>query len=146
MKLRKISSFNLHDALNGEMFGIIFKSGNIYSARLALTDLKSENGPILAVAACLGDESEDLLMASRDGRKIYDGNHFLDAELCMTSVDHEFKPFDRVLARNSGGSWHADIYSHYDETYRSHVCRDIHYKFCIPYEGNEHLIGHYEEN
>lgn len=58
----------------------------------------------------------------------------------------EFKPFDKVLVRNSFGSWYPDLYSHYNgsshKTITDHYCND---KDILPYEGNEHLLGTNEE-
>ena len=54
-----------------------------------------------------------------------------------------FKPFDKVLVRdNDNQEWAASFFSHYDENCLSnYYCIGIHYKQCIPYEGNEHLLG-----
>lgn len=54
-----------------------------------------------------------------------------------------FKPFDKVLVRNyDDGIWSANYFSHYkyNNGYH-HVCIDGYYRYCIPYEGNEHLLG-----
>lgn len=60
-------------------------------------------------------------------------------------MKHEFKAFDKVLVSASEESiWHAELYSHYDNSYgdRPHrTCGGYSYNFCVPYEGNEHLIG-----
>jgi hypothetical protein len=56
----------------------------------------------------------------------------------------EFKPFDRVLVRDfDGGVWNAHLYSHLDEscTYIHRTVGEGGYNQCIPYEGNEHLLG-----
>ena len=54
-----------------------------------------------------------------------------------------FKPFDRVLVRNSDtDSWKADIYLGYDENNPSHyICTRTSYSICIRYNGNECLLG-----
>lgn len=54
-----------------------------------------------------------------------------------------FKPFDRVLVRDyPSQDWKADIFSHYsgkgDYIY---VAASNSWRYCIPYEGNEHLLG-----
>ncbi len=58
---------------------------------------------------------------------------------------YSFKPFDKVLVRDDKyDAWKADFFSNYDESneYTTYVCvGDFFYKFCIPYEGNEHLLG-----
>lgn len=62
-------------------------------------------------------------------------------DIMMT--EDKFKPFDKVLVRNNPFDlWYADIYLGYFEgrsfPYR---CATSYYKTCIPYEGNEHLVG-----
>lgn len=55
-----------------------------------------------------------------------------------------FKPFDMVLVRDSEeGIWCADIFSHCEKNCNEYQFRTVStcYKQCIPYEGNEHLIG-----
>lgn len=57
----------------------------------------------------------------------------------------EFKPFDKVLVRDSyDDMWRACFFSHIrkDEKY---VTTSFTWKFCIPYEGNEHLLGTTDE-
>lgn len=58
-------------------------------------------------------------------------------------IKQEFKPFDKVLVRDKDTeSWNADIYLDYLKSnpcpYR---CTRTSYKICIPYEGNEYLLG-----
>lgn len=51
------------------------------------------------------------------------------------------KPFDKVLVRDSKASkWRANLFSHknIDEPY---YCVYAGWNYCIPYEGNEHLLG-----
>lgn len=55
-----------------------------------------------------------------------------------------FKPFDKVLVRdNEGKLWHANYFSHYGKINEDlpYACIDYSYRYCIPYEGNEHLLG-----
>lgn len=55
-----------------------------------------------------------------------------------------FKPFDKVLIRDSERQiWIANYFSLYNEEdkYYPYVCMGGSYRFCIPYEGNEHLLG-----
>ena len=54
-----------------------------------------------------------------------------------------FKPFDKVLVRDDDGQeWKINFFSHYDEKvcYKYHCLKSC-YEQCIPYEGNEHLLG-----
>ena len=64
--------------------------------------------------------------------------------LSLTSEEPEFKPFDRVLMRDFDDQmWTAHFYSHRDDnlTYIHRTVGNAGYNQCIPYEGNEHLLG-----
>lgn len=55
-----------------------------------------------------------------------------------------FEPFQKVLVRDDYDDvWQADYFSHYEEGDKiaPYVCVGSYYKLCIPYEGNEHLLG-----
>ena len=58
--------------------------------------------------------------------------------------DPELKPFDRVLVRDYDiDEWHIDFFEgcyDKDEPY-ANVCMSSCWEHCIPYEGNEHLLG-----
>lgn len=58
-------------------------------------------------------------------------------------VEYNFKPFDKVLVReNNTEMWKADFFSHYNEKgVWPYGCCCGYWQQCIPYEGNEHLIG-----
>lgn len=54
------------------------------------------------------------------------------------------KPFDKVLGRTDNtGIWECDLFSCYNdsELYNNFHCIGVNYRYCIPYEGNEHLLG-----
>ncbi len=55
----------------------------------------------------------------------------------------EFKPFDKVLGRNEKDDvWEAELFSHYrEESQYPFRCIGFSRKYCIPYEGNEYLLG-----
>ena len=56
----------------------------------------------------------------------------------------ELKPFDKVLVRHQKTEeWRANIFSHTDKTdeYLDYVCVNDRWEFCIPYIGNESLVG-----
>lgn len=55
-----------------------------------------------------------------------------------------FKPFDKVLVRDEEEEvWHANFFSHYmnGKDFPYACCFGYVYRFCISYEGNEHLLG-----
>lgn len=55
--------------------------------------------------------------------------------------EHEFKPFDHVLVRdNDEQRWICDFFSNVEED-RTFCCVGGTWHQCIPYEGNEHLVG-----
>lgn len=53
-----------------------------------------------------------------------------------------FKTYDKVLVRNRKQSWKIDFFSHYVQfgiyNFRT-LCG--YYEYCIPFDGNEHLVG-----
>ena len=56
--------------------------------------------------------------------------------------EHQFKPFEKVLVRDSyEDKWRASFFSNIREGYAKYVTTGLVWKFCIPYEGNEHLLG-----
>ena len=54
--------------------------------------------------------------------------------------EHKFTPFDRVLVRDADDDvWRIQFYSHpYGEL---HACLNSVHVQCIPFAGNEHLLG-----
>lgn len=53
---------------------------------------------------------------------------------------HEFKPFDKVLVRDGiGDKWLPDIFGY--KIGNCYYCISNYWNCCIPYEGNEHLVG-----
>lgn len=55
---------------------------------------------------------------------------------------YQFKPYDRVLVRNyDSARWKSDLFSYADIENRMYVCVGLSWRQCIPYEGNEHLLG-----
>lgn len=58
------------------------------------------------------------------------------------------KPFDKVLARDSGANWRCTFYSHTrdDESSYRYVSDNNAYEYCIPYnDDTKHLVGTTEE-
>lgn len=56
--------------------------------------------------------------------------------------EYQFKPFEKVLVRDSFDDvWRASFFSHIKEDDGRYVTTCLTWKFCIPYEGNEHLLG-----
>lgn len=79
--------------------------------------------------------AECTLFPSRDQR---DWNKF-----GMTDQEskYQLKPFDKVLVRDSDNEkWELNLFSHIDED-DSYFCLRSYWNQCIPYKGNEHLLG-----
>lgn len=55
----------------------------------------------------------------------------------------DFKPFDQVLVRASNlGNWNLHLFARVrEEEYKYECLGGLKYKECIPYQGNEHLLG-----
>lgn len=54
----------------------------------------------------------------------------------------ELKPFDKVLVRNDKeDQWSANIFSYQVRDNMYYCLGECYWKFCIPYEGNERLLG-----
>lgn len=109
---------------------------------------------------CTGDTGEDEVCfinlfrkATEEERKqfIEKAEHILKGKYNPETLQVEpikpvcpFKPFDKVLVRdNEVREWFANYFSHYrgDDKDFPYACFGNNYRFCIPYEGNEHLLG-----
>ena len=84
---------------------------------------------------CRDYNAELMLYPSRDQR---DWNKFGVTEQVN---DHQFKPFDKVLVRDDDDKeWQCNMFSYIYED-GDYGCFNSWWKQCIPYEGNEHLLG-----
>lgn len=60
----------------------------------------------------------------------------------IETEEHVFKPFDKVLVRQSTSSpWECAFFSNYTDQIHKYRCQGMNYMYCIPYEGNEHLVN-----
>lgn len=66
-----------------------------------------------------------------------------DGETLKKKQKLQFKPFDKVLVRDSeADKWRCAFYSHFEPNGIYHYGTIIGmYAMCIPFEGNEHLVG-----
>ena len=113
--------------------------------------VKTEKHPIY-VRTCLGNVEETftnsglfcynypgecMLFPSKENR---DWSTFK-----VPKKEYEFKPFDKVLVRdNDSATWNIDLFSYIvsNSAYKyKYSCLSADWKQCIPYEGNEHLVG-----
>lgn len=87
-------------------------------------------------SASIEDKNKLFSALVREGYRYDEKQHRL--------IKQEFKPFDKVLMRNEDNqTWRACLFSHYrKDLYFLYVCVGCSaYKQCIPYEGNEYLLG-----
>ena len=83
-------------------------------------------------------EKKQLFSALEKEGKVWDAEKKMIVNL---KPKVELKPFDNVLVRHQKTEeWRANIFSHTDE-YLDYVCVNGRWEFCIPYEGNESLLG-----
>lgn len=86
-------------------------------------------------------EKKQLFSALEKEGKVWDAEKKMIVNL---KPKIELKPFDNVLVRHQKTEeWRANIFSHTDKTdeYLDYVCVNGRWEFCIPYEGNESLLG-----
>ena len=80
-------------------------------------------------------DAECVLFPSKDQR---DWNKFVVPD---QKPKYQFKPFDKVLVRDDNeADWKCDFFSNISNSGYYH-CINAGWKQCIPYEGNEHLLG-----
>ena len=85
-------------------------------------------------------EKKQLFSALEKEGKVWDAEKKMIVNL---KPKVELKPFDKVLGPNEKDDvWEADLFSHYrEESQYPFRCIGFSRKYCIPYEGNEHLLG-----
>ena len=114
-------------------------------------------GEVTLESVCLGEDCQIYVSSDISGGLDFtkDGKYFYadDAEcLLFPSKDNRdwstfvppspFKPFDKVVVKNTGDVWYCDIFSHYDEDTDAFVCIGDVWKVCLPYnEETAKLIG-----
>lgn len=81
----------------------------------------------------------DALKASKDPKAKEYLKRFFGVE---QKQEYEFKPFDKVLVKDhdEDSEWRCGLFSHKNED-GLYICVGSIYEQCIPYEGNEHLLG-----
>ena len=85
------------------------------------------------------DEKKELFDALAKVGKTWDAEK---KQIVDIKKEHQFKPFEKVLVRDSyDDMWRASFFSHIKEDDGRYVTTCLTWRFCIPYEGNEHLLG-----
>lgn len=86
------------------------------------------------------EEKQKLFDALKDDGKCWNSEKKCIEELPRNT--HEFKPFDKVLVRDGDiDTWGADIFLEYSNLEFQFRCFRCVWRQCIPYEGNESLLG-----
>lgn len=82
------------------------------------------------------DMEEKLFKAIDDAEYRWNGEN-------LVKKKHQFKPFDKVLVRDDDNElWATAFYSHKVKGYYPYItASSMGFKQCIPFEGNEHLVG-----
>lgn len=151
MKTKRID-FNIDLARKiqaGEAQGrIVTRDGN--PVRVICWDKEcfgSDNQPIVALLRyAIGSKGEFCRLYTDKGKSI--GENFSDLFLEVPDDTPQFKPYDKVLVRdNPYEKWRCSFFSHYDKDDNTfpYQCVGIQFTHCIPYEGNEHLVGTTDE-
>ena len=85
------------------------------------------------------------IIKAEDSRKIDIIKRYLsEYEYLLDEMPkRDFKPFERVLVRASNlGNWNLHLFARVrEEEYKYECLGGLRYKECIPYQGNEHLLG-----
>ncbi len=135
-------SFTRHTTL------ILHKDENITESIVSLirhkklveTNVPIDNFLLSRLYPAREDEKKELFDALTKKGKAWDSE-----KKQIVNLKHkcEFKPFDKILGRNEKDDvWEADLFSHYrEESQYPFRCIGFSRKYCIPYEGNEHLLG-----
>lgn len=142
--------FNLELAkkiMNGEIEGRIIRNDGANVRIVSWNCISmSEKYPL----ACLVENgiSEQSELYTNDGKykswEDKDIRNREDLSIEITSfVKIQFKPFDKVLVRQSETcKWEASFFSNITDEVHRYRCCGMNYMFCIPYDENTaHLIG-----
>lgn len=110
-----------------------------YNADDKFTEAEYGNTKVhYSLRSATDSEKQQLFDALAKKGKTWDGEH---KEIVCLKPKSELKPFDKVLVRDGASvKWRANLFGYIDRDgyYR---CVYANWKFCIPYEGNEHLLG-----
>lgn len=104
-------------------------------------NVKNTPAPIVCIIRSVFDTDSMLSYFKKDGTSIDTSVYSLTIELPEEAPKYKFKPFDKVLVRDAGpfDVWKAGLFSHCNDN--GYSCNGAYWAECIPYEGNEHLVG-----
>lgn len=109
------------------------------------TDIQNQGktfcqNPKSELRSCRPGTSKDWGMLNAELKK---RNLRWDAEEGILQPIPILEPFEKVLVRDDGGKWRGHIFTEYHpgKTFPYEVVGGTMYRCCIPYKGNEHLLG-----
>lgn len=116
-----------------------FKAGD--SVKIVTGIFEGTNGTYIYQDVKNGNAIVDILGHGHHSIPINDIILFDNIERVKESRKYKFRPFDKVLVKDNKheSEWRTAIFSHY--TYDGFIANGLMWDLCIPYEGNEHLIG-----
>ena len=106
--------------------------------------LKSQGAKIPEWWGYTNDENIYFIQPNGDARRLDKTYEYLFDIVEPPKPRHEFKPFDKVLVRDEVTEiWKPYLYGFYREgkQYPHLTIGGNTYKLCIPFKGNEHLVG-----
>lgn len=126
----------LYSPVYGEVEFVKVKYGESYAIHCITKDEALDYFTSDGRLYCDFPDAECMLFPSKDQR---DWNKFIVPD---QETKHQFKPFDKVLVRDGDDiEWRCDFFSHLGDKEGVFICLTTWWKQCIPYEGNEHLLG-----
>ena len=106
--------------------------------------LFGESDDTFNVRLATEEEKNKLFSALKEEGYVWNPETKNIEEIVKPKQTHEFNPFDKVLVRDFGeNNWSIDFFqeiSGEDIDYK-YICLSNEWNFCIPYEGNEELLG-----
>lgn len=144
LKKRVISGYFYHAATAVDSEELYISDGNIWCGRNAVVRCatEEEKAKLFDVLAKEGKRwnaekkvIEDIKPKPKKDNATY--------KKVSGKPEHKFQPFEKVLVRDSDtDKWVADLYGfENEEDQYKHWCVSGWCVYCIPYEGNEHLLG-----
>lgn len=131
----------------GEIEGKI-KRRDGKKARILSTDVRTDEYPMVVATTMDSSGKETVDLYTLNGIfTLEKREHRYDLVLEVPDNEPQFKPFDRVLVRDSDlEKWFPRHFAWYDKIEILYFTTSGYgWKQCIPYEGNEHLAGTTDE-
>lgn len=124
----------------------IYLISNIDGNIADISAILYKNGYFVTYDTCYTDVKNFTLATKEERNRFYSAlveNGYKYDKKQHKIMKQEFKPFDKVLVRDKiTEPWEIGIFSHHvQEGIYKYYCMKTCYRYCIPYEGNEYLLG-----